>query len=154
MSKSEVVIVNGQNPLRGRVSIQGSKNAALPILAASVLFEGEVVLHNVPNLADIHSMLAILEYLGSNCSFEDGVVRLDNTNLVSKSIPDELSTKLRASSLLLGPLLARFGKAEVAMPGGCKIGTRPMDIHFKGFEKFGAEVVLENGLISLEGNEL
>lgn len=154
MSKSEVVIVNGQHPLRGRVSIQGSKNAALPVLAASVLFQGEVVLHNVPNLADIHSMLAILEYLGSKCSFVDGVVRLDNTNLESKSIPDELSNRLRASSLLLGPLLARFGKAEVAMPGGCKIGTRPMDIHFKGFEKFGAEVLLENGLISLEGDHL
>lgn len=154
MNRTESVIVNGQNALRGRVSIQGSKNAALPILAASVLFKGEVVLHNVPNLADIHSMLDILSFLGAKHSFENGVVRLDCSNLESKSIPDELSTRLRASSLLLGPLLSRFGKAEVSMPGGCKIGTRPMDIHFKGFEKFGAEVTLENGLILLEGPDL
>lgn len=154
MNKSETVIVNGLNPLRGRVSIQGSKNAALPILAASTLFKGEVVLHNVPNLADIHSMLAILQFLGADYTFENGVVRLDCSKLESKEIPDELSTKLRASSLLLGPLLARFGKTEVAMPGGCKIGTRPMDIHFKGFEKFGAEVTLENGLIYLSGENL
>lgn len=153
MSKSETVIVNGQNPLRGRVSIQGSKNAALPILAAATLFKGEVVLHNVPNLADIHSMLSILEFLGASYTFEQGVVRLDCSKLESKPIPDGLSNKLRASSLLLGPLLARFNVAEVAMPGGCKIGTRPMDIHFKGFEKFGAEVNLENGLIHLSGEK-
>lgn len=154
MNKSESVIINGQNPLNGRVSIQGSKNAALPILAASVLFKGEVILHNVPNLADIHSMLAILEYLGATHSFDNGVVRLNCSKIESKPIPEELSTKLRASSLLLGPLLSRFGKAEVAMPGGCKIGTRPMDIHFKGFEKFGATYTLENGFISLEGQDL
>lgn len=154
MNRTDTVLINGQNPLNGRVSIQGSKNAALPILAASMLFSGEVVLRNVPDLADVHSMLAILEYLGAKYTFEDSVVQLDCSNIENKPIHDELANKLRASSLLLGPLLARFGKAEVAMPGGCKIGTRPMDIHFKGFEKFGATHTLENGFISTEGKNL
>lgn len=152
MKRTDTVIINGQNKLSGTVSIQGSKNAALPILAATTLFNGNVKLYNVPDLADIHSMLAILNYLGATSSFESGVIELDCSNLTSKEIPDELSTKLRASSLLLGPLLSRFKKAQVAMPGGCKIGTRPMDIHYKGFEKMGADVKLENGLITVESN--
>lgn len=146
--RTDSVIINGQTKLNGTVNIQGSKNAALPILAATTLFDGKVKLYNVPDLEDIHSLLSILEYLGATYTFEAGVVELNCANITSKQIPDELSTKLRASSLLLGPLLARFGEAQVAMPGGCKIGTRPMDIHFKGFEKLGASVKLENGLIN------
>jgi len=152
--RTDSIIMNGKVQLRGRVSVQGSKNAALPQLAAAILSSEEVILHNVPNLSDIRVMLEILGHLGATYTFEDGVVHLDTKNVELKKIPDDLSNKLRASSLLLGPLLARFGECEVGMPGGCSIGSRPLDIHFKGFEKLGAEVYLENGMIRAKGSDL
>lgn len=145
--RTDSVIINGKTQLKGQVSVQGSKNAALPILAATVLSTEEVVLHNVPDLSDIRAMLEILGHLGAVYTFENGVVHIDTKNIELKNIPDEMTTKLRASSLLLGPLLSRFGTCEVGMPGGCSIGARPLDIHFKGFEKLGATVYLENGVI-------
>jgi len=154
IKKSDSVIINGKSVLRGRVSVQGSKNAALPIIASAILVDDEMVLHNVPDLSDIHVMLEILQHLGASYTFENGVVQLDCRGLENKKIPDELSTKLRASSLLLGPMLARFGECEVGMPGGCTIGSRPLDIHFKGFEKLGAEVYLENGVIRAQTQQL
>ena len=147
--KPETIIVHGKNPLRGKVTPQGSKNASLPILAAAALSRNEVVLHNVPDLVDIHAMLSILEYLGATYTFEHGVVRLNCANIESKMIPDSYANRLRASSLLLGPLIGRFATCEVGMPGGCKIGVRPLDIHFKGFEKLGATVDVENGRIRI-----
>lgn len=152
MNRTDSVIINGKAQLRGHVSVQGSKNAALPILAAAVLNGEEVILHNVPELSDIRAMLEMLEYLGATYTFENGVVHLNTKDIQLKRIPDEMSNKLRASSLLLGPLLARFGSCEVGMPGGCSIGARPLDIHFKGFEKLGATVYLENGMIRAISN--
>lgn len=152
--RTDSVIINGGTQLRGQVSVQGSKNAALPILAATVLCSDQVVLHNVPDLSDIRAMLEILGHLGAEYTFENSVLHLNNSNLQMKHIPDELTTKLRASSLLLGPLLARFGSCEVGMPGGCSIGARPLDYHFKGFEKLGATVYLENGVIRAVSNGL
>lgn len=152
--KTDSVIINGGHPLIGRVSIQGAKNEALPVLAASLLFKNRVILRNVPNLVDIHAMLEILEYLGASYTFESGVVTLDCQKIENKKIPDELSNKLRASSLLLGPMLARFKHCEVGMPGGCKIGVRPIDIHLNGFERLGATSYVENGLIRLTSESI
>lgn len=145
--RTNSVIINGGNPLSGQVSIQGSKNATLPILSAAILFKEEVILHNVPELSDIHVMLEILEYLGATYTFEQGTVHLNCENLQNRSVPDELSNKLRASSLILGPLLARFGYCELGMPGGCAIGNRPLDLHFKGLQALGSEIYLESGMI-------
>lgn len=150
---ADSVLINGGIPLKGQVSIQGSKNAALPILAASLLFNDEIYLHNVPDLLDIRSMLEILEYLGVQYIFKNGTAYLNCKNIINKRIPVEFSKKLRASSLIMGPLLARFGSAEVGMPGGCNIGPRPLNYHFSGFEDLGAKVLVEDGLITINAGE-
>lgn len=129
------------------MSIQGSKNATLPILSTAVLFKQEVVLHNVPELSDIYVMLDILSHLGATYSFDQGTVQLDCKNLKNRRIPEEFSNKLRASSLILGPMLARFGDCELGMPGGCVIGNRPLDLHFKGLQALGSAVYVESGMI-------
>ncbi|QST02907.1 UDP-N-acetylglucosamine 1-carboxyvinyltransferase (plasmid) [Pontibacillus sp. ALD_SL1] len=153
--RSEQVIINGGVPLKGKISIQGSKNASLPILASTALFEGEVVLHNVPDLVDIRAMLSILEYLGARYTFEKGCVRLDCKGIQNKEVPEEYTNRLRASSLLLGPLLGRYKECQVGMPGGCKIGVRPLDIHFSGFKKLGALVDgVESGLVHIRAQDL
>lgn len=150
---AESVIINGGIPLKGQVSIQGAKNAALPILAASILFKKDVYLHNVPELEDVKAMLEILEFLGVNYTFKNNSVYLDCRNIVNKPVPMEISNKLRASSLIMGPLLARFGYAEVGMPGGCSIGKRPLDYHFGGFESLGAKVDLEEETVKIYSEE-
>lgn len=152
--KTDSVLINGGKELKGQISIQGAKNATLPILAASILFHDELVIKNVPHIADVQSFLDILQFLGSKYTFESGTITLNNKNVVYKRIPDDLSSKLRASSLLLGPLLARFGECEIGMPGGCSIGPRPLDIHFDGFERLGSEVFIEGGMIKAKANEL
>src|SRR5690606_28952514 len=116
-------------------TISGSKNAALPMIAGSVLVSGETVLHNVPRLRDTEIMLSILEYLGASTSFQDGTVRIRTENLVSKPIPAEYVSKLRGSIVLLGPLLVRFGVVEMAYPGGCVLGKRPVEAHVVALEQ-------------------
>jgi UDP-N-acetylglucosamine 1-carboxyvinyltransferase len=153
-ARADSVLINGRKTLEGNVSIQGSKNAALPILAATILFQEECYLHNVPDLLDIRAMLEILEFLGAETSFENGTVYVNGKGVKSKPIPAEISNKLRASSLMMGPLLARFGGAEVGMPGGCNIGPRPLDYHFSGFEQLGAMVSMEEERVIISvGNE-
>ena len=152
--RTNSVIVNGGKKLKGTVGVQGSKNATLPILASAVLFNKKVKLRNVPDIADVHSMLEILEYLGASCSFENNVVYLDGSQIQNKTITDDLSSKLRASSLLLGPLLARFGFCEVGMPGGCSIGPRPLNFHFDGFEHLGSSVSVEEGIVKATANSI
>lgn len=151
---TETIVITGGKKLNGRVSVQGSKNAALPKLAACILIEGEVTLYNVPDIKDIRSMLSILEALGASYAFELGVVTIDCTGIQNHPISEELTSKLRASSLLLGPMIARFGKTALGMPGGCAIGSRPMDIHFKGFEKLGAKTEIKNGMIYVDAPNL
>lgn len=146
-NRTNSVIINGGRKLKGRVGVQGSKNATLPILAATILVPKKVTLYNVPDISDVHSMLEIMEYLGATYTFENNVAVIDNTNLENKIISDELSSKLRASSLLLGPLLARFGSCSVGMPGGCSIGPRPLNYHFDGFEHLNSKVSVEQGII-------
>lgn len=150
--KTDSVIVSGNTPLFGTVTTQGSKNAALPILAALPLVP-EVELTNVPDLSDIHVMVDILKYLGAEGSFNDGVVKLNLRNLMNRPISEDFSTKLRASSLFMGPLLGKFGETRVSMPGGCVIGSRPLDIHTNGFKALGANVQLDagNNIVSADG---
>ncbi|MGQ9825000.1 MAG: UDP-N-acetylglucosamine 1-carboxyvinyltransferase [Desulfotomaculales bacterium] len=149
------LVVTGGRPLRGRVRVSGAKNAALAILCASVMAEGKVVLENVPDITDIHVLIEILRCLGAQVSRpENGLVGMTMPARLMDMPPYEMVKKLRASNLLLGPLLARFGRVELCLPGGCNIGTRPMDLHFKGLVALGAELVLEKGMVKASASKL
>ena len=156
----EKIIINGGKKLSGKVKVSGSKNAVLPIIIASVLAEGESVIYDVPDLTDVHVLKEILTELGARISFTDNVFRIDTANVTNGDASYENINKMRASVLIMGPLMARFGKARVAMPGGCAIGTRPIDLHLKGFESLGAKISLEQGYVSascengLKGNKI
>lgn len=142
------IIVRGGNPLRGTVRVNGAKNSVLPILAASLLaVEGTSVIREVPELDDVRNMLQVLEALGVQAEHRNGVVRLQAGRLSTHEAPYELVRKMRASFLVMGPLLARLGKVRISLPGGCAIGTRPIDQHLKGFEAMGAEIELGQGTI-------
>jgi len=142
-------IIEECRELKGAVRISGSKNSALPIMAATLLTDGEFILSNIPDLRDIKTMAATLEYLGSNVEYnrETRKLKINSRGVKSIRAPYELVKKMRASAVVLGPLLARFGKAEVSMPGGCAIGARPLNIHLKGFEELGAVIEIESGYI-------
>ena len=146
----EVFKVTGNGPLSGTVQIGGAKNAALPILAASLLTEEAVELHNVPDLSDIRSMVAILQHVGAQVDkIGDGHWRIQAKNL-SHSAPYDLVRRMRASVCLLGPLVARKRRAEVSIPGGCVIGPRPVDLHIKGLKKLNCQVEISNGYIHVD----
>lgn len=142
----DTLVIEGGVPLTGSIDVSGSKNAALPILFASILPEQPVLCRNVPNLRDIHTTLKLLRTLGCACDHENGQVTVTPGNLLPEA-PYELVSTMRASVLCLGPLLARIGQARVALPGGCTIGARPVDQHLKGFEQMGAVFELEEGYI-------
>ena len=127
--------------------MSGAKNSVLPILAAALLADAPVRVHNVPRLRDVSTMTALLRNLGADVSGEDTVVEVARSELSGFRAPYELVRTMRASFLLMGPLLARFGRAEVSLPGGCAIGPRPVDQHLKGFQAMGAEVELEDGYV-------
>lgn len=140
------LIVEGGVPLKGAITVSGSKNAALPILMACLLADGPVELSNVPRLRDIHTSLKLLGILGCSTSFSGNKATCRVTNL-SPEAPYDLVKTMRASVLCLGPLLARLGEARVALPGGCAIGARPVDLHLKALELMGAEFELTEGYI-------
>ena len=140
------LLIRGGRPLHGEVSISGAKNAALPELCACLLTAEPVTLSNVPRLQDVSTMLRLIRNMGVSAeSSEEGVVRMDAGSLSSPEAPYELVKTMRASVLALGPLLARFGHAKVSLPGGCAIGSRPVDQHIKGLSAMGAEIVVEHG---------
>ncbi len=143
------LIVNPTNCLNGSVNISGSKNAALPLLSACLFVDGETVINNIPDLSDISVMIEILNMLGCKTKRENGRITFDSSCVSPRLLPFELTGKIRASFLVAGPLLARFGKVDVALPGGCTIGTRPVDLHLKGFKALGAEYVINDGYVSL-----
>lgn len=143
--------ITGGVPLQGEVLISGSKNAALPMIAGSVLVAGETILHNVPRLRDTEIMLTILEYLGASTSFQDGTMHIRTENMVNKPIPAELVKKLRGAIVLLGPLLARFGVVEMAYPGGCTLGKRPVEAHVLALEQMGAQNMSTPDVMHLQG---
>ncbi len=143
--------IEGPTRISGEVSISGSKNASLPILAATLLTEEEVILENVPNLKDIRSMLELLAHLGKKFTVNGNVVTFATGKLTSHVAPYEIVSKMRASISVLGPLVAKEGRADVSFPGGCAIGPRPIDLHIKGIEALGAVVEIHHGSLTAEG---
>ena len=151
------IIIQGGRPLSGSVEASGAKNAALPLLAAAILTDKPVVYHRMPHLRDITTMITLLANQGADVSMDDqGRVRVDTSTSNNPEAPYELVKTMRASALVLGPLLARFGKARVSLPGGCAIGARPMDMHLKGLEAMGAVINVEHGYVdaSVPGGRL
>ena len=142
------LVIEGGLPLRGRVRVSGSKNAALPILFASILLDSPVLFSNVPDLRDIHTTIKLLNILGMEASFQDGVVQVAPGPCLNPEAPYDLVKTMRASVLCLGPLLARLGEARVALPGGCAIGARPVNLHLTALESMGARFDLESGYIA------
>lgn len=148
MSNMDKLIINGGNPLQGDVIISGAKNAALPIMAATILASDNVTISNVPHLKDVTTMMELLGQLGAQLIIDEKMnVQIDATHINDMVAPYELVKTMRASILVLGPLLARFGKADVSLPGGCAIGTRPVDLHLKALESMGAQISVKNGFI-------
>lgn len=139
--------ISGGAPLSGDIRVSGSKNASLPIIAAALLAPGESVLKNVPDLADVQTLSSLLEQMGVAVKRQPGELSFDATNITSREAPYELVRTMRASILVLGPLLARFGEAKVSLPGGCAIGARPIDQHLKGLERLGAHLEIEHGYV-------
>jgi UDP-N-acetylglucosamine 1-carboxyvinyltransferase len=141
------LIIRGGQPLNGSVRISGAKNAALPILCASLLVDGELSLTSVPNLKDVATTYKLLAHLGVNVTHADEAVKLNGSGVNHFEAPYEMVKTMRASILVLGPLLARFGQARVSLPGGCAIGSRPVDLHIKGLQAMGANIRIEHGYI-------
>lgn len=151
----EQYIMKGGNPLRGEVSISGAKNAALGILAASIMTDDDVVLENLPNVRDIRVLLQAMQEIGARVEYIDtNTVKINGSEIDSVSIDYEFIRKIRASYYLLGALLGKYRKSQVALPGGCNIGSRPIDQHIKGFKALGATVKIDQGMISTEAEEL
>ena len=148
------LIVSKSDRLVGEVIVSGAKNAVLPIIAATLLVEGTSVIKGVPNLSDVNVMCDLLSYLGAKVKIENDTLIIDAKNITKNEAPYELVGKMRASFLVLGPLIARFKRATVSMPGGCPIGTRPIDLHLKGFKMLNTKVEIEHGCIDAYTNEL
>ena len=149
-----IEIIGGER-LSGEVTISGAKNAALPIMAASLLARGVTVIHRVPRLRDIDTMLRIFHHLGVRGEFiDEDTLEIDATTITDCSAPYDLVRKMRASVLVLGPLLSRLGQARVSIPGGCVIGPRPIDLHLKGLEGLSARVDIEHGYVNATGSPL
>ncbi|HYI45301.1 MAG TPA: UDP-N-acetylglucosamine 1-carboxyvinyltransferase [Actinomycetota bacterium] len=139
--------MQGPRPLTGSVHISGAKNSALKLMAASLLVPGEVTLQRIPRIKDVELMAEVLERLGARVSLNDSTLTIDSSGELSEETPYELVTKMRASIQVLGPLLARLGRARVAMPGGDAIGSRPIDLHLQGLERMGAKFTTEHGYV-------
>jgi UDP-N-acetylglucosamine 1-carboxyvinyltransferase len=144
--------IKGGKRLNGDIAISGAKNAALPILCAGLLTSGDVELSNVPRLHDVRTILKLLAQTGLKVTQDDERVTLNGASITSLEAPYELVKTMRASILVLGPLLARFGQAKVSLPGGCAIGSRPVDQHIKGLRQMGAEITIEGGYIYAKTN--
>ena len=157
MQKLEVL---GASRLKGQIKISGSKNSSLPILAASLLSNKKIILKNLPKVKDIQTMMSLLESLGSRINISQKIVQIDNSKQIKKVAPYNLVKTMRAGILVLGPLLAKFGSAKVSLPGGCAIGTRPIDIHLKALSKLGVKYKISQGYVhahapnGLKGNKI
>ncbi|MBR6801905.1 MAG: UDP-N-acetylglucosamine 1-carboxyvinyltransferase [Eubacteriaceae bacterium] len=147
-------IINGKKRLEGEITLQGAKNAALPIMAASVLCGEEVVLHNVPDITDVSIMKKILSSIGCFVKTEGNTLTIDPSNISDSVVSESLVSKMRSSIILLGSVLARTKKAKFSYPGGCDIGLRPIDMHLKGLKDLGAVITEEHGYIIADGKDL
>ena len=150
----EQILITGNGPLRGEVSIAGAKNAALPIIAASLLASDPLRISNIPGVRDIDTALQLLELLGCTVERDGTELSIDSSGVHSTRAPYELVKTMRGSILLLGPLLARYGEADVSLPGGCAIGSRPVNEHIAGLEAMGAEIEIEAGYIKAKARRL
>ena len=139
--------VIGKKNLKGSVKISGAKNAALPLLAATILSSNKLHISNLPDVVDINTLLQLLEMLGSTYQKDKNILDIDSTTIIKTKATYEIVKTMRASILVLGPLLARFGHCEVSLPGGCAIGQRPVDLHLKALEQMGATIEIKNGYI-------
>lgn len=148
------ILVKRSNSLNGTVKIDGAKNAVLPIITATLLAKGTSIIKGVPNLKDVHVISDLLRHLGAKVEYNNNTLTVDATNINTCEAPYELVRKMRASFLVMGPLLARFNNTKVSMPGGCAIGTRPIDLHLKGFKALGAEVIMEHGFVESKTDKL
>ncbi|OCL25641.1 UDP-N-acetylglucosamine 1-carboxyvinyltransferase [Orenia metallireducens] len=148
------LIVEGVSKLKGMVSISGAKNAALPIVMAALIGEGESILENIPNLRDINNLIKILDSLGSKTEYNNNILKINTDTINRLDIPYDLARKMRASYYVLGALLARFGQASTSLPGGCEIGSRPIDLHLKGFKALGAKINIEHGVVEVKADKL
>lgn len=150
MAKKEILIINSNGPLKGEVNISGAKNSALPILAACVLGTEEIILDGVPELKDVEIMVEVLKHLGSKVEYLDqNTLKINSAGINTSETPYELMDKMRASFVVMGPLLSRFHAAHTKAPGGCNIGSRPIDLHLKGFEALGAVNTVNNDEIAI-----
>ena len=150
----EKLVIEGNHQLKGEVQISGAKNAVLPVMAASLLTAGETKINRVPDLRDTRTMAKLLEVVGAKVQFANNKMQIDATEIDKPIAPYDLVNKMRASFYVLGPLVARFGKAIVSLPGGCAWGPRPVDYHLKGLEKLGAKIELEGGDIIAKSKKL
>ena len=151
----EIIVVEKSPPLKGNVRINGAKNSALPIIAASLLGTEDIILEDVPNLRDVGIICEVLRSLGSEVEFLDKrTIKINSKNLNNHITRYELMNKMRASMLVMGPLIARLGKSKTSLPGGCAIGTRPIDLHLKGFKALGVETSTEHGSIDSSVEDL
>jgi UDP-N-acetylglucosamine 1-carboxyvinyltransferase len=150
-------VVQGPTSLRGRIKVDGSKNAALPIIAGALLIhKGESVIHNIPPLRDIFTIIEMLKYLGAKVTYDEKaqVMTVKAEKITENTAPYDLMRQMRASFLVLGPILARVGQARVSLPGGCSLGSRPVDFHIKAFAALGAKISEEAGYVIAEGKPL
>ncbi|SEN54943.1 UDP-N-acetylglucosamine 1-carboxyvinyltransferase [Peptostreptococcus russellii] len=146
--------VKKSGPLKGSINIDGAKNAVLPIIAATLLANDKCVLKSVPNLRDVHVISDLLRHLGAKVEYKDNTLTVDSSTINTYEAPYELVKKMRASFLVMGPLLARFNHTKISMPGGCAIGTRPIDLHLKGFKALGAKVNIDHGFVEAKTDHL
>ncbi len=150
----EKIVIEGGTKLKGEVKISGAKNSALPIMAASILSSGESIISNTPHVRDVITMGNLLARLGIGFNIQNGRAALNNSSISSVEAPYDLVKTMRASVLVLGPLLARMGEAAVSLPGGCAIGARPINLHIMGLKKMGAEITLSHGYIRVRAKQL
>jgi len=150
----ERFIINGNRNLSGSIMVSGAKNAILPVMAACLLAPGKSVLRNVPNLIDLKTMAHLLRVIGARVEYGKGSMSIDSRDVCYGEAPYELVSKMRASIYVLGPLLARLGEARVSFPGGCAIGTRPVDLHLKAMEALGARISIDQGYIHAKAEKL
>ena len=147
-------VITGKQRLEGNILTSGAKNASLPLMAAAILAEGKTIIQGIPNLTDIVNMAEVLKSLGCGVEFKNSAVTIDTTSLTEWTVDEELMRKMRASNLILGPMLARAGKVKISRPGGCAIGSRPMDQHIKGLKELGVKVEERHGYIEARADRL
>ena len=147
------IIVNGGRKLSGQINVQGAKNSVLPILAGTILCDGECIIKNCPNLSDVQTSLKILRQLGCKCNKEDNCLAVNSSSITSYQIPDDLMREMRSSVVFLGGILGRMNKAVISSPGGCELGPRPIDLHLSALEKMGVTITEEHGYLYCEAKD-